>query len=221
MSKQLIFSEEARSKIKNGADQVAKAVSLTIGPFGRNVVMENSFSTPTVTNDGVSIAKNISLEDKFENMGSEIIKEVANKTNELAGDGTSTSVVLAHSMIEEGLKQIDKGVNALSVRSGMEIAHKIAEEKLNEMKREVKSDEEIVHIASVSAESEKFGKIIAETVKKVGDRGVVTVEESRSIGIDSEVVEGLEIENGYISPYMMTNPERQEAEYTDIPVFDY
>ena len=218
MAKKIIFNEEARSKIKNGVDIVAKAVGITIGPFGRNVALQKSFGGPTITNDGVSIARDITLEDAFENIGAEIIKEVASKTNDLAGDGTSTSVILAHSMVEEGLKQIDKGVNALSVRSGMEIAHNKAEEKLHEMSREVSSDEDVVHIASVSAESKEFGKIIAETVQKVGKQGVVTVEESQSFGIDSEIVVGMEIDSGYISPYMMTNSERFEAEYKDVPV---
>ena len=218
MAKQIIFHEEARAKIKAGVDTVAKAVGVTIGPFGRNVALQKSYGGPTITNDGVSIARDISLEDPFENIGAEIIKEVANKTNDLAGDGTSTSVVLAQSMIEEGLKQIDKGVNALSVRRGMEKAHKKAEEYLSEMKRDISNDEEVAHIASVSAESEEYGKIIAETVQKVGNKGVVTVEESQSFGIESEVVEGLEISKGYVSPYMMTNPERFEAEYKDVPV---
>ena len=218
MAKQIVFHEDARAKIKKGVDAVAKAVGVTIGPFGRNVVLQKSYGGPTITNDGVSIAKDISLEDPFENIGAEVVKEVANKTNELAGDGTSTSVILTQSMIEEGLKQIDKGVNALSVRRGMERAHKVAEEKLTQMKRDVSGDTDVVHIASVSAESEEFGKIIAETVQKVGDKGVVTVEESQSFGIDSEVVEGLEIDNGYVSPYMMTNPDRLEAEYKDVPV---
>ncbi len=204
--------------MKKGVDAVADAVGVTLGPFGRNVALQKSFGGPTITNDGVSIARDITLEDQFENVGAEIIKEVANKTNELAGDGTSTSVVLAHAMIEEGLKQIDKGVNALSVRRGMEKAHTMAEQELDKMKRNVSKDEEVVHIASVSAESEEFGKIIAETVQKVGNKGVVTVEESQSFGIESEVVEGLEIDQGYISPYMMTNPERFEAEYKDIAV---
>ena len=218
MAKQIIFHEDARSRIKRGVDAVSRAVGLTIGPFGRNVALQKSFGGPTITNDGVSIAKEITLEDSFENVGADVIKEVANKTNDLAGDGTSTSVVLAQSMIEEGLKQIDKGVNALSVRRGMERAHKIAEEQLGQMKRDISSDAEVAHIASVSAESNEFGKIIAETVQKVGDKGVVTVEESQSFGIESEVVEGLEIDNGYLSPYMMTNPDRLEAEYKDVPV---
>ena len=218
MAKQIIFHEDARAKIKEGIDSVARAVGVTIGPFGRNVVLQKPYGGPTITNDGVSIARDITLEDPFENVGAEIIKEVANKTNELAGDGTSTSVVLAQSMIEEGLKQIDKGVNALSVRRGMERAHKTVEDQLGQMKRNISNDAEVVHIASVSAESEEFGKIIAETVQKVGNKGVVTVEESQSFGIDSEVVEGLEIDNGYVSPYMMTNPDRLEAEYKDVPV---
>ena len=218
MVKQIIFHEDARAKVKRGVDAVAKAVGVTLGPFGRNVALQKSFGGPTITNDGVSIAKDISLEDPFENIGADIIKEVANKTNELAGDGTSTSVVLAQSMVDEGLKQIDKGVNAMSVRRGMERAHKLVEEQLVQMKRDISNDAEVVHIASVSAESEEFGKIIAETVQKVGNKGVVTVEESQSFGIESEVVEGLEIDNGYISPYMMTNPDRLEAEYKDVPV---
>ena len=158
MAKQIIFHEDARAKIKKGVDTVAKAVGVTIGPFGRNVALEKSFGGPMITNDGVSIAKEISLEDPFENIGAEIIKEVANKTNELAGDGTSTSVVLAQSMVDEGLKQIDKGVNAMSVRRGMERAHKMVEEQLTQMKRNISNDAEVVHIASVSAESEEFGK---------------------------------------------------------------
>ena len=218
MAKQIIFHEDARAKIKKGIDTVARAVGVTIGPFGRNVALQKPFGGPTITNDGVSIARDITLEDPFENVGAEVVKEVANKTNELAGDGTSTSVILAQSMIEEGLKQIDKGVNALSVRRGMERAHKVVEEQLEQMKRDISSDAEVAHIASVSAESEEFGKIIAETVQKVGDKGVVTVEESQSFGIDSEVVEGLEIDNGYVSPYMMTNADRLEAEYKDVPV---
>ena len=218
MGKELIFSDEARSKIKKGADVVAKAVGSTIGPFGRNVVLESPYGGPTITNDGVSIAKDISLKDRFENLGAEIIKEVAVKTNEQAGDGTSTSVVLAIAMMEEGLKQVDKGVNALSVKSGMDKAHATAREKLEEMKKSISSDEEIRQIASVASESQEFGEIIATTVKKIGERGVVTVEESQSFGIDSEMVEGMEIDRGFISPYMITNTERAEAEYKDVPI---
>ena len=218
MAKQIIFHEEARAKIKKGVDIVARAVGVTIGPFGRNVALQKPYGGPSIINDGVTIARDISLEDPFENIGAEVIKEVASKTNDLAGDGTSTSVILAHSMIEEGLKHIDKGVNALSVRRGMERAHKMVEDQLGLMKRSVSRNDEVVHIAAVSAESDEFGRIIAETVQKVGDKGVVTVEESQSFGIESEVVEGLEIDQGYISPYMMTNPDRLEAEYKDVSV---
>ena len=218
MAKQIVFNEEARAKMKEGIDNVSNAVRVTIGPFGRNVALQKPYGGPTITNDGVSIARDITLEDPFANLGAEVIKEVANKTNELAGDGTSTSVVLAHSMISEGLKQVDKGVNALSVRRGMEKAHELAKKELSIMKQNIENDEQVTHIASVSAESEEFGKIIAETVQKVGEKGVVTVEESQSFGIDSDVVDGLEIDKGYISPYMMTNADRLEAEYKDVPV---
>ena len=218
MAKQIIFNEEARASIKKGVDMVAKAVSVTIGPFGRNVALQKSFGGPTITNDGVSIAREISLEDPFENIGADIIKEVASKTNELAGDGTSTSVVLAQSMVEEGLKQVDKGVNALSIRNGMEMAHKKSEEKLKNMSREVSSEEDVIRIASVSAESDEYGAIIAETVQKVGEKGVVTVEEAQTVGISSDVVSGIEIDRGYLSPYMITNSERLEAEYKEVPI---
>lgn len=218
MAKDIIFREEARSKMWEGMNVVAEAVSVTIGPFGRNVALQKPYGGPTITNDGVSIAKEITLEDHFENIGAEVIKEVANKTNDLAGDGTSTSVVLAHSMIENGLRHVERGVNALSVRRGMDRAYKLADERLGQVKRDVANDAEITHVASVSAESVELGKIIAETVQKVGDKGVVTVEESQSLEIASEIVEGLEIDKGYVSPYMVTNPERLEAEYKDVPV---
>ena len=158
MAKQIIFHEDARSKIRKGIDAVANAVSVTIGPFGRNVALQKSYGGPTITNDGVSIARDVTLEDAFESVGAEVIKEVANKTNDLAGDGTSTSVVLAQSMIEEGMKQIDKGVNALSVRRGMERAHKLIEERLGQVKRDVSNDAEVTHVASVSAESPDLGE---------------------------------------------------------------
>ena len=218
MAKQVVFNEEARSKIKKGIDIIARAVGVTIGPFGRNVALAKSYGGPSINNDGVTIARDISLKDPFENLGAEIVKEIASKTNDVAGDGTSTSVILAHAMVDEGLKQVDKGVNALSVRRGMEQAHKVAEKELDKMTRSVSRDDEVAHVASVSAESTEYGKIIAETVQKVGHKGVVTVEESQSFGIDSSVVEGLQIDKGYVSPYMVTNPERMEAEYKDVPV---
>ena len=218
MAKQVIFSEESRNRIKKGMDIVAKSIRTTIGPFGKNAVIAKSYGSPDITNDGVTIAKNITLEDPYENIGAEIIKEVASKTNDLVGDGTSTSVVLVHALIEEGIKYINKGVNALSIRSGMEKASTIALKKLDEFKEVIDNDEKIVQVATLSAESEEIGKIIAETVKKVGKDGVITVEESQSIGIEAELVEGLEINKGFVSPYMMTNPDRMEAEYKDVAV---
>ncbi len=219
MAKQILFHKEARKKLKLGIDKVAKAVRVTIGPFGRNVALAKSYGGPTITNDGVSITKEISLQDPYEQMGAEIVKEVASKTNEVAGDGTSTSIILVDSMIQGGLRQVDnRDSNALGIRRGIEKAHKQAEEQLDAMKRDVSTDEDVVRIATIAAESEEYGKIIAETVQKVGDKGVVTVEESQSFEIESEVVEGLEINKGYISPYMMTNPERLEAEYKNVPI---
>ena len=218
MAKKIIFNEDSRESIKRGIDTVANAVRVTIGPYGRNVVLEKSYGGPTITNDGVTIAKDISLKEPFENMGAEIIKEVASKTNDNAGDGTSTSVLLTHALIEEGIKRVNKGVNTLSIRGGMERAHNDAIESLNKMKNEVKDEQDIIRVATVAAESDKMGKIIAETISKVGREGVVTVEESRSLGIESDVVEGLEIDSGYVSPYMVTNTERLEAEYSDTPV---
>lgn len=219
MTKEMRFNEEARRSIKEGIDAVADAVKVTIGPFGRNVALQKSYGGPTITNDGVSIAREISLKDPYKQVGVELIKEVANKTNDIAGDGTSTSIVLTQAMAEEGIKQIEKGVNVLSIRRGMDRAHNRAEQLLDEMKQEIGANNEMIErVAAVSVEDEEKGKIIAETVKKVGKDGVVSVEESQLVGIESEVVEGLEIDKGYISPYMMTNPERLEAEYKDVSV---
>ena len=218
MSKQIIFNEKARSALKYGVDKVADAVKVTIGPRGRNVVLDKGYGTPTITNDGVSIAKDISLSDKFENMGAEIVKEVASKTNDTAGDGTTTAVVLTQSIVSEGMKQIAMGVNAMGVRLGIEKAAEEVTKTLRDMAKEIKTKEEIKQVASISAESEDMGKIIAETIDKVGKDGVVTVEESQSFGIESEVVEGMEFDKGYVSPYMVTNTERMEAEFKDAPI---
>jgi chaperonin GroEL len=218
MAKQIIFNEEARKALKRGVDTVANAVKITIGPRGRNVVVDKGYGGPTITNDGVSIAKEISLKDKFENMGVEIIKEVANKTNDVAGDGTTTSVILTQAIINEGLKHTSMGVNAMSLRSGIEEAAQKAVSILGQIAKPIKNKEEIKQVATISAESEQVGFIIAETIEKVGKDGVVTVEESQTFGVDSEVVEGLEFDKGYVSPYMITNPERMEAEYKDAPI---
>ncbi len=218
MAKQIIFNEEARKALKRGVDAVVDTVKVTIGPRGRNVVIDKSYGAPTITNDGVSIAKEISLRDKFENMGAEIVKEVANKTNEIAGDGTTTSLILAQAIVNEGLKHSSMGVNAMSLRNGIEEATAKAVTILGQIAKPIKNKDEIRQVATISAESEEMGSIIAETIEKVGKDGVVTVEESQTFGVDSEVVEGLEFDKGFVSPYMITNSERMEAEYKDVPV---
>ncbi|PIR40220.1 MAG: chaperonin GroEL [Candidatus Zambryskibacteria bacterium CG10_big_fil_rev_8_21_14_0_10_34_34] len=218
MSKKILFNEDARKSLKRGVDAVADVVKVTIGPRGRNVVLDKSYGAPTITNDGVSIAKEITLSDKFENMGAEIIKEVANKTNDVAGDGTTTSVILAQSIITEGLKHANMGVNAMSLRMGIEEATAKVVTVLGQIAKPIKNEEEIKQVATIAAESEEIGSIIANTISKVGKDGVVTVEESQTFGVDSEVVEGLEFDKGYVSPYMITNPERMEAEYKNVPI---
>ncbi len=218
MSKQIIFNEDARKALKRGIDQVADVVKVTIGPKGRNVVLEKSYGAPTITNDGVSIAKEITLKDKFENMGAEIVKEVATKTNDIAGDGTTTSVVLTQAIIREGMKHTNMGLGVMGIRAGMESATEDVVKVLKAISKPINTKDEIRQVAVISAESEEIGKIIANTIDKVGKDGVVTVEESPSFGVESEVVEGLEFDKGYISAYMITNGERMEAEYKDVPV---
>jgi len=214
-AKKVIFDHEVRAALKKGADTVADAVRVTLGPRGRNVALDKGYGGPTITNDGVSIAREIILKDKFENMGAEIVKEVASKTNDKAGDGTTTAMVLTSALITEGLKRTAMGANAMVVRRGIEAAARDAVEELRKMAREVKTKEEIKDVASISAESAELGKTIADTIGKVGKDGVVTVEESQSLGIESDVVEGLEFERGYVSPYMITNTDRMEAEMKD------
>jgi chaperonin GroEL len=215
MSKKILYNEDARKSLKRGIDVVADAVKITLGPRGRNVVLDKSYGAPTITNDGVSIAKEISLKDRFENMGAEIIKEVATKTNDIAGDGTTTSVVLTQAIISEGMKHTTMGVNAMGVKFGIEAAAKDVVTALRSISKPIKTDEEIRQVANISAESIELGTIIADTIKKVGKDGVVTVEESQTIGLESEVTEGISFDKGYISPYMVTNSERMEAEYND------
>ena len=215
MAKTVKFDNEVRDALLKGVSTVANAVRVTIGPRGRNVALDKSFGGPRITNDGVSIAKEIELADKFENMGAEIIKEVASKTNDIAGDGTSTATVLTHAIVEDGFKRTAMGANAVVVRRGIEKAASDAVEELQKISKKVKDHDEIVAVASISAESEELGKTIADTIEKVGKDGVVTVEESKSMGIESDVVEGLEFNNGYVSPYMITNGEKMEAEMKD------
>lgn len=218
MAKQILFNADARMALKRGIDKVADAVKITIGPRGRNVVLDRGYGAPTITNDGVSIAKDITLPDKFENMGAEIIKEVATKTNEVAGDGTTTAVVLTQAIVAEGVKQTTMGVNAMGIKLGIEAAKQEVLAALKGLAKPIKSKDEIMQIATISAESAEIGKIIADTIDKVGKDGVVTVEESQSFGVDREIVEGMEFDRGYVSPYMITNPDRMEAEYRDVPV---
>ncbi len=218
MAKQVIYGEELKKKLQRGVDTVANAVKVTLGPRGRNVILDKGFGGPTITNDGVSIAKEITLKDKFENMGAEIIKEVATKTNELAGDGTTTATVLTQALVNEGLKQTTMGLNSMAVRTGMEHAAADVVEALRQMATQISSVDEIKQVATISAESAELGEKIAETIDKVGKDGVVTVEESQSFGIETELTEGMQFDRGYVSPYMVTNPERMEAEYKNAQI---
>lgn len=215
MAKKIVFNKESRNLLKKGADIVAEAVKVTLGPRGRNVVLEKSYGAPTITNDGVSIAKEIELEDKIENMGADIIKEVASKTNDIAGDGTTTAIVLAQEIINEGMEALKPGISPLGIRLGIEKAVDEIVSALKKMAKPIKNKEEITQVAIISAESGEFGKIIADTIEKVGKDGAVTVEESQSLGIESEVVRGMQFDKGYISPYMITDAERMEALYKD------
>lgn len=215
MSKIIKYNEEAREKIKSGIDQVADAVKITIGPRGRNVVLDKGFGSPTITNDGVSIAKEIELEDKFENIGAELIKEVANKTNDVAGDGTTTATILAQAIIKEGIKLVAAGVNPMNIRMGIEDAKNDIIKKLKDNSKSVGSKEEIAQVATISAENKKMGEMIADVISKVGKDGVITVEESQTFGLSEEIVEGMNFDKGYVSPYMITDTESLKAEMKD------
>ncbi len=215
MAKQILFEEKARQAVKRGVDQLASAVKITLGPKGRNVALGKSFGGPQITNDGVTIAKEIELEDKFENMGAELAKEAASKTNDAVGDGTTTSVVLAQSVINEGLRYATAGVNVVTLRRALEDARDEIVAELKKMAKPIRAKEEVAQVAIISAESEELGKIIAEAIEKVGKDGAVTVEESQGTGIEKEVVEGMQFDRGYVSPYMITNAERMEAVIED------
>lgn len=218
MAKIVIFDQDVRNALKKGVDIVAGAVKVTLGPRGRNVALERAWGGPTITNDGVSIAKEITLKDKFENMGAGIVKEVASKTNDKAGDGTTTAVVLTQAIVHEGLKRTAMGANAMMIRRGIEAAAKDAVEELKKMAKPIKGKEDIKQVASISAESDELGATIADVVEKVGKDGVVTVEESQSLTIEKEIVEGMEFDKGYVSAYMISNAERMEAEVKDAPI---
>ncbi len=215
MSKLIIFNEEARNALKAGVDKLTNAVKVTLGPKGRNVVIDKSYGAPSVTKDGVTVAKEIELEDKVENMGAEMVKEVASKTNDIAGDGTTTATILAQAMIREGLKLVSSGVSPVEIRESME--KKVSEivAKLKEMSKPINSQEEIAQVASISANNKDIGGKIAEAMEKVGKDGVVTVEEGQSFGVEVEVVEGMEFDNGYVSPYMVTDTDSMKSEFNE------
>ncbi len=215
MAKQIEYSAEARKKVKIGFDKVADTVKVTLGPKGRNVILDKGFGTPTITNDGVTIAKEIDLEDKFENIGAELIKEVAEKTNEAAGDGTTTSTVIAQALVREGLKFVETGISPIGIRHGMEKAKDEAIEILKKSSKKINSKEEISQVATISAESKEMGEMIASVMEKVGKDGVITVEESQTFGLSQEITEGMNFDKGYISPYMITDIQSQKAELKD------
>jgi chaperonin GroEL len=214
MPKQLLFNEDIRRKLKSGVDQVANAVKVTLGPRGRNVVLDKGFGAPSVTKDGVTVAKEIELEDKFENLGAELIKEVASKTNDVAGDGTTTATVLAQALIAEGLRNVTAGTNPQLLRRGIEKGLEGIVAEIKKIATPIKGAE-IEQVASISANDKEIGGKIAEAMSKVGENGVITVEESQSFGVEVEVVEGMQFDKGYVSPYMITNVDRMEAEYGD------
>lgn len=215
MAKEIKFSTDARKGMEAGINKLADTVKVTLGPKGRNVVLEKSFGAPLITNDGVTIAREIELEDKYENLGAQLVKEVAIKTNEVAGDGTTTATLLAQAMIREGSKNVAAGANPMILQKGLKKAVKTAVESLHNFSKDVDTQEEIAQVAAISAADPEIGNLIAEAMEKVGKDGVITVEESKSMGTTLDVVEGMQFERGYVSPYMVTNTERMEAELSD------
>lgn len=211
MAKEILFAEEARRSMLRGVDALANAVKVTLGPKGRNVVLEKKFGSPLITNDGVTIAKEIELEDAFENMGAQLVKEVATKTNDVAGDGTTTATVLAQAMIREGLKNVTAGANPMVVRKGIDKAVRAAVTELQSIAKHVEDSQAIAQVASISAADEEVGALIAEAMEKVGKDGVITVEESKGFNTELEVVEGMQFDRGYVSPYMITDTDKMEA----------
>jgi len=210
-AKQLVFNEDARRKLKEGMNVLANAVAATLGPKGRNVAIDRKFGSPTITHDGVSVAKEIELEDPFENMGAQLLKEAATKTNDIAGDGTTTSTVLAHAIVNEGLKAIEAGYNPMLIKRGIELATQAVVEELRKMAVKIETKEEIGHVATNSAADKEIGDLIAEVMDKVGKDGVITVEESKSLQFETEYVEGMQFDRGYISPYFITDSDHMEA----------
>ena len=211
MAKQLEFSEQARRSLKTGVDKLADAVKVTLGPKGRNVVLDKKFGAPTVTNDGVTIARDIELEDPFENMGAQLVKEVATKTNDVAGDGTTTATVLAQAIIAEGLRNVAAGANPMALKRGIDKGVEAVVEELKRLSKPVNTAEETAQVAAVSSQDEGIGKMIAEVMDKVGKDGVITVEESQGLRLEQDYVDGMQLDRGYISPYMVTNADRMES----------
>ncbi len=220
-AKQLVFSEEARRKLKNGMNVVANAVSATLGPKGRNVAVDRKFGSPTITHDGVSVAKEIELEDPFENMGAQLLKEAAQKTNDIAGDGTTTSTVLAHAIVNEGLKALEAGYNPMLLKRGIELATETIVTELKKNSVKIDTKEEIASVATNSAADEEVGQLIADVMDKVGKDGVITVEESKTMQFETEFVEGMQFDRGYLSPYFITSAENMEAQISDAYVLIY
>lgn len=212
MTKELKFSEDARRSMLAGVDKLANAVKVTLGPKGRNVVLDKKFTSPLITNDGVTIAKEIELQDPYENMGAKLVAEVANQTNDVAGDGTTTATVLAQAMIQEGLKNVTSGANPVGIREGIDKAVKVALEELHNISQPVEKKEEIAQVGSISAADEEIGKFISEAMEKVGNDGVITIEESKGFSTELEVVEGMQFDRGYTSPYMVTDSDKMTAE---------
>ena len=216
MAKELLFNEEARKKLLSGVEQISRAVKVTLGPKGRNVLLDKKFGAPTVTKDGVSVAKEVELEDHFENMGAQLLKEVATKTNDVAGDGTTTATVLAYSMVREGLKAVAAGMTPIELKRGMDKATALAVEEIKKNSKEIKGSEEVSHVASVSANNDaEIGKILAEAIEKVGKDGVITVEEAKTMETTTDFVEGMQFDRGYISPYFVTDRDRMETVFND------
>ncbi len=215
MAKEIKFSEDARRAMLRGVDALANAVKVTLGPKGRNVVLEKKFGSPLITNDGVTIAKEIELEDAFENMGAQLVKEVATKTNDVAGDGTTTATVLAQAMIREGLKNVTAGANPMVIRKGIEKAVRAAVEELQKIAKPIEGKQSIAQVAAISSADDEVGQLIAEAMEKVGNDGVITVEESKGFATEMEVVEGMQFDRGYISPYMITDTDKMEAVLDD------
>ena len=215
MPKQLVFTDDARKKLKQGVDIMANAVKTTLGPKGRNVALDKKFGSPTVTHDGVTVAREVELEDPFENMGAQLLKEAATKTNDIAGDGTTTSVVLAQAIVHEGLRNIAAGANPMLLKRGLERGGQAVVEKIKADAKEVKGREEIAQIATISAADAQIGQLIADVMEKVGREGVITVEESKGLQFETEFVEGMQIDRGYISAYFVTNADRMEAVIED------